>query len=81
MTETLNSVCEFIVDCLHAAAPVVESGFPLIRTPNIGKGRLDHNGVYRVTDEVYEKWTHLFHDICYHNQSKKGKMESFGELI
>ncbi len=56
-TATLNDACEFIVDCLHATAPTQEEGFPLIRTPNIGKGRLDLNGVYRVSEETYQAWT------------------------
>ncbi|MDA2933652.1 restriction endonuclease subunit S [Acidobacteria bacterium AH-259-D05] len=55
--KTLNDVCEFIVDCLHATAPTQEDGYPLIRTPNIGKGRLKLDGVYRVSEETYEKWT------------------------
>lgn len=55
--KTLNDVCEFIVDCLHATAPIQEEGYPLIRTPNIGKGRLKLDGVYRVSEETYEKWT------------------------
>jgi len=54
---TLKSVSLLIEDCLHATAPVVEEGIPLIRTPNIGKGRLDLNGVFRVTEDIYEKWT------------------------
>lgn len=54
---TLNEVCEFIVDCLHATAPVQEQGFPLIRTPNIGKGRLLLDGVYRVSEDTYRTWT------------------------
>ena len=39
-TSTLADVSEFIVDCLHNTAPIQEDGYPLIRTPNIGKGRL-----------------------------------------
>ncbi len=54
---TLNDVCEFIVDCLHATAPTQDEGYPLIRTPNIGKGRLNLDGVYRVSEDTYEKWT------------------------
>jgi len=54
---TLNSVSLLIEDCLHATAPVVEEGYPLIRTPNIGKGRFNLNGVFRVTEDIYEKWT------------------------
>jgi type I restriction enzyme, S subunit len=56
-TETLNGVCEFVVDCLHSTAPTETDGYPLIRTPNIGKGRLDFDGVYRVSQETYEIWT------------------------
>jgi len=56
-SKTLNDVCEFIVDCLHATAPTQDEGYPLIRTPNIGKGRLILDGVYRVSEETYEKWT------------------------
>ena len=55
--KTLNDVCEFIVDCLHATAPIQEEGYPLIRTPNIGKGRLKLDGVYRISEDTYEKWT------------------------
>ena len=56
-TEILDNVCEFIVDCLHATAPTEEEGYPLIRTPNIGRGRLDLDDVYRVSEDTYERWT------------------------
>ena len=49
----LNDICEFIVDCPHTTAPDEGVGYPLIRTPNIGKGRLNLNGVHRVSEEVY----------------------------
>ena len=54
---TLISVSLFIVDCLHATAPTVGEGYPLIRTPNIGKGRFDFDEVFRVTQETYDVWT------------------------
>jgi len=54
---TLDDVCEFIVDCLHATAPVQDEGYPLIRTPNIDKGRLNLEGVYRVSEDTYQEWT------------------------
>lgn len=53
----LQDVCEFIVDCLHHTAPIQEEGYPSIRTPNIGKGRLLLNGVNRVSEETYQIWT------------------------
>ncbi|NPU83212.1 MAG: restriction endonuclease subunit S [Syntrophaceae bacterium] len=55
--KTLDDVCEFIIDCLHATAPVQDEGYPLIRTPNIGRGRLQLDGVYRVSEDTYTKWT------------------------
>lgn len=54
---TLDHVCEFIVDCLHATASFQDEGYPMVRTPNIGKGRLNLEGVYRVSLETYERWT------------------------
>lgn len=51
----LSDVCEFIVDCPHSTAPDEGEGYPLIRTPNVGKGRLDLNGVHRVSESVYKQ--------------------------
>lgn len=50
----LNDICELIVDCPHSTAPDEGEGFPLIRTPNIGKGRLLLDDVHRVSKEVYD---------------------------
>lgn len=51
----LSDICEFIVDCPHSTAKDEGIGYPLIRTPNIGKGRLVFEGVHRVSKEVYDK--------------------------
>ena len=51
----LEDVCEFITDCPHSTAKDEGEGFPLIRTPNIGKGRLLLDGVHRVSEDVYNK--------------------------
>ncbi len=53
----LNDVCEFIVDCKHKTAPTQETGYPSIRTPNIGRGRLILENVNRVSEEIYIDWT------------------------
>ena len=53
----LENLCELIVDCEHKTAPTQESGFPSIRTPNIGKGRLILDDVNRVSVETYKAWT------------------------
>ena len=55
--KTLNDVCEFIVDCLHKTAPTQSEGYPSVRTPNVGRGRLVLENVNRVSDEVYAEWT------------------------
>lgn len=54
---SLDDLCELIVDCEHKTAPTQEDGIPSIRTPNIGKGRLLLDGVYRVSDATYAEWT------------------------
>jgi len=55
--DSLNDICELIVDCEHKTAPKQETGYPSIRTPNIGKGVLILEGVNRVSEETYITWT------------------------
>lgn len=55
--ETLDSLCELIIDCEHKTAPTQDTGYPSIRTPNIGKGELILENVNRVSYETYLKWT------------------------
>jgi type I restriction enzyme S subunit len=56
-TQTLACLTELIVDCEHKTAPTQDEGFPSIRTPNIGKGRLILDNVRRVSEETYNLWT------------------------
>lgn len=51
----LKDITELIVDCPHSTANDEGKGYPLVRTPNIGKGRLVYNGMHRVSEEVYNK--------------------------
>ena len=51
----LNDICEFIVDCPHSTAPNEGEGYPIIRTPNDGRGRLILDGVQRVSKATYDK--------------------------
>ncbi|MDD3772931.1 MAG: restriction endonuclease subunit S [Weeksellaceae bacterium] len=55
--ESLDNLCELIVDCEHKTAPTQEIGYPSIRTPNIGKGELILENVNRVSYETYLQWT------------------------
>ena len=52
---TLSDICELIVDCPHSTAKDEGAGYPLIRTPNIGRGRLILNDVHRVSKDIYDK--------------------------
>lgn len=52
---TLSDICKIIVDCPHSTAEDEGAGIPLIRTPNIGKGRFVLEGVHRVCDSVYNQ--------------------------
>jgi type I restriction enzyme S subunit len=54
---TLSSVCELIIDCEHKTAPTANSGYPLIRTPDIGVGRLHVDSAQRVDEATYQAWT------------------------
>ena len=51
----LNDICELIVDCPHSTAYDEGTGYPLVRTPNIGRGRIIYSGMHRVCEEVYNK--------------------------
>ncbi len=53
----LANVCEVIVDCEHKTAPIQATGYPSIRTPNIGRGRLILDNVNLVSEEIYNAWT------------------------
>lgn len=55
MSVALNEICELIVDCPHSTAFDEGSGYPLIRTPNIGSGYFDLDGVHRVGKTAYDK--------------------------
>ena len=55
MSCKLNDVCELIVDCPHSTEPDEGEGYPIIRTPNIGVGYLDLEGVQRVSRAAYDR--------------------------
>ena len=51
----LNDICELIVDCPHSTAYDEGTSYPLVRTPNIGRGHIIYSGMHRVCEEVYNK--------------------------
>lgn len=50
----LEDACILIADCPHSTAPDEGAGYPLVRTPNIGNGRLVFDKMHRVSRPVYE---------------------------
>jgi len=54
---TLSEITEFIVDSEHKTAPKSDVGYPLVRTSDIKRGRIDLANVQRVSHETYVKWT------------------------
>lgn len=54
-----KEACELVVDCINNTAPTVDEQTPykMIRTSNIGDGRLDLSDVKYVSEETYEEWT------------------------
>ena len=52
---TLQDICELIVDCPHITDNDEGFGYPLIRTPNVGRGMLLLENVHRVSKDVYDR--------------------------
>jgi len=54
---TLSDISEFIVDCEHKTAPIVEYGIPSVRTTDLKNGRIVLESCNRVSVETYKEWT------------------------
>jgi type I restriction enzyme S subunit len=52
----LGELCK-IIDCEHKTAPTQPEGIPLIRTPNIGQGRLILDNVQRISESTFSIWS------------------------
>lgn len=46
-----------VIDCEHKTAPTVDEGIPLIRTPDIDRGRLKSHQARRITEKTFVQWT------------------------
>ena len=54
---TLSDISEFIVDCEHKTAPLVEHGIPSVRTTDLKNGRIILESCNRVSEDTYKEWT------------------------
>ena len=57
-TQSIDSVCELVVDCVNRTAPVVEEPTPykMIRTTNVKGGNVDLSSVRHVSAEIFKDW-------------------------
>ena len=58
-TYKLKQLCSEIVDCVNKTAPTsdVPTPYKMLRTSDIGDGKINLENLNCVTKEVYEKWT------------------------
>ena len=74
----LTTITEQIVDCPHSTAPDEGLGFPLIRTTNVGFGKLLLDGVHRVSESIYNKRNvraiPLPYDLIYAREATAGNV-------
>jgi len=52
-----DEVCEAVIDCKNRTPPETESGFAVVRTPNVRDGRFIADGLKFTDDESYDIWT------------------------
>ncbi len=55
--KTLRDVGISLIDCDHRTPTAVESGYPYIAIPQLKEGRIDLQGVRRISPENYYEWT------------------------
>ena len=53
--KAIEDICCLIADCPHTTAQDEGAGYPLVRTPNIGKGRLVYDKMHYVSEAVYNQ--------------------------
>jgi len=54
---TLADVCELIIDSEHKTAPKAPEGYPMVRTTDIERGKLNLRSALRVGEAAYRSWT------------------------
>lgn len=52
-----ESVCEAVIDCKNRTPPIVESGHPVVRTPNVRDGRFVYTELVFTDEASYKIWT------------------------
>jgi type I restriction enzyme S subunit len=75
-TATLESVCIDVIDCPHSTPKYLESGVPLVRTPNIRKGYVDFSDSRFISSEEHKERSERIHpqkgDLLYAREATFG---------
>ncbi len=56
-TMSLREAGISLIDCEHRTPPAVEHGYPYVAIPQVKDGRINLNGVRRITREHFDEWT------------------------
>jgi len=52
-----ESVCEAVIDCKNRTPPILDSGHPVVRTPNVRDGRFVFTELVFTDEASYKIWT------------------------
>ncbi|MGY3531186.1 restriction endonuclease subunit S [Bradyrhizobium sp. USDA 4452] len=52
-----EDICEAVIDCKNRTPPVTETGFAVVRTPNVRNGRFVRHDLVRTDPASFEVWT------------------------
>ena len=56
-TMSLREAGISLIDCEHRTPPAAEHGYPYVAIPQVKDGRINLNGVRRITHEHFDEWT------------------------
>ena len=56
-TMSLREAGISLIDCDHRTPPAVEHGYPYVAIPQVRDGRINLNGVRRITRKHFDEWT------------------------
>ncbi|WP_461331193.1 restriction endonuclease subunit S [Bradyrhizobium elkanii] len=52
-----DDICEAVIDCKNRTPPTTETGFAVVRTPNVRDGRFVRRNLVRTDPDSFEEWT------------------------
>ena len=53
---TMAEACLLVADCMHKTPEFEETGFPIVRTPNVRDGKLILEGMKFISEASYQEW-------------------------